>query len=85
MVGHAGSPICIAHADADPRSRSRSLTLSIFVNLQFSTSISSAIFLWSSKLMVDYDSMGPVYSYSEPDFGISAPVGGHVTSKFVKC
>jgi len=34
--------------------------------LHFSTSISSAIFAWSSKLTVGYDSMG--YSLSEPDF-----------------
>ena len=30
-----------------------------FLKLQFSRSISSAILAWSSKVMVDHDSMGP--------------------------
>jgi len=40
-----------------------------FQKLHFSMSISSAILAWSSKLMVDYDSMG--HSFPEPDLGIS--------------
>jgi len=59
-----------------PDPRSRSLTSSIFAN---------CILAWSSKLMVDYDSMGLVHSYSKPNVRISPPVGGYMTSKFVKC
>jgi len=46
-------------------------------------SISSAILAWSSKLMVDYDSV--VYSLSLPDFWIPFSVSYHVTSHFAEC
>jgi len=38
--------------------------------LHYSTSVSSAVLAWSSKLMVGCDSMGPDldYSFSEPNF-----------------
>ena len=68
MVGHGGSPICIAHADVwlwpDPRSRSRSRPSQGFWisencrKLHYSRSVSSAISACCSKLMVNCDSMG---------------------------
>ena len=42
----------------DPRSKSKSLTVN-FRKLHFSTSVFSAVLAWSSKLIVDFDSMGP--------------------------
>jgi len=42
------------------RSRSRSLSFWSYENCTFSMAISSAILAWSSKLMVDYDNMGPI-------------------------
>jgi len=42
-----------------------------FRKLHFSTSISSAILAWGSKLMVGDNTMGSFYSLSELDFGIS--------------
>jgi len=56
------------------------VTVTDFLNF-----FANCILAWSSKLMVDYDSMSLVYSYSKPNFWISPPVGGHMTSKFVKC
>jgi len=73
---HGRCMYCTCWCDLDLIQRSWSLTSSIFAN---------CILAWSSKLMVDYDSMSLVYSYSKPNFWISPPVGGHMTSKFVKC
>ena len=87
MVGHAGSPIMrmLIWPWPDPRSRLRSLAFSIFANCTFYVYLLRH-FAWSSKLMVDYDTMGPSLQLFEARFLISPlPVGGHVTSKFVKC
>jgi len=51
--------------------------------LHFSRSVSSAIFAWSSELMVivlDLD-----YSLSEPDFRISFYESSHESSNFADC
>jgi len=56
-----------------------------FRKSHFSRCISSTIFVWSSKLMVGYDSMGLVYSLSEPDFAFSFQESYHVSSNFVEC
>jgi len=51
--------------------------------LHFSRSVSSAVFAWSSELMVivlDLD-----YSLSEPDFRISFYEGSHESSNFADC
>jgi len=53
------------------RSKVNVMGLLTFRKLHFSRSISSTILTWSSKVMVGDDSMGPVYSVSEPDFQIS--------------
>ena len=68
MVRHAGSPICIAHADMTltwSKVNIKVTDLLKFQKLHFSTSISCTILAWSSKMMVDY------YSFLEPDFWIS--------------
>ena len=60
MVRHAGSPVCIAHADMTLTwSKVKVTDLLKFRKLHFSASISSSILACSSKLVVDYDSMGP--------------------------
>jgi len=69
----------------DPRSRSRSLTFwssenCIFLRLPPPQFWRGAHSWWVTTIARDL-----VYSYSEPDFRISPPVGGHVTSKVVKC
>ena len=67
------------------KSRSRSLSFSIWENSTF-IRLSPAPFwraaqdLWLITIVWDL-----VYSFSEPDFGISPLFGGHVTSKFAKC
>ena len=59
MVGHTGSPTRIVYADVTlTRSKVKVKELLKFRKLQFSRSISSAIFAWSSKMTVDGDSMG---------------------------
>jgi len=73
MVGCAGSPVCIEHVDV-------TLTRS-----KVKVSLLRQCAADSSKLTVDYDSMGPGYSMLEPGLSISLPVGGRVTSKFAKC
>jgi len=65
MVGLAGSPTCTVYVDVT-LTRSK-VKVKVMDHLNFrqlpmtalSTSISSATFAWSSKLMVDVDSMGP--------------------------
>jgi len=60
MVRYADSPICVVHADMTlTHSKVKVTELLNFRKLHFSTSTSSAILVLSSKLMVDYDSMGP--------------------------
>ena len=62
MVGFAGSPICIVHVDltlTGSKVKIKVIELLKFQRLYFSRSVSSAILAWSSKLMVDYDIMGP--------------------------
>ena len=62
MVGNAGSPICIVHADMTltwSKVKVKVTDLLKFHKFCFSTSISSAILACSSKLTVDYDSMAP--------------------------
>jgi len=61
MVGHAGSPLCIAHTDMTLTSSKVNVKIPDlhFPKLDYSTSTSSAIFAWRSQLMGDYDSMGP--------------------------
>jgi len=51
-----------------------------FYKMHFSMSISSAV--WLIRTVWD---LPVVYSHSEPDFWISPPVAGHVTSEFAKC
>jgi len=71
MVGHDGSPICIAHADMTLTWSKVKVKVTDFLNfhkLHFSTSISSAILVCSSKLMVDYYSMGPSLQLFRPRF-----------------
>jgi len=71
MVGHADSPIWIAHADTTLTwSKFKVTDLLNFGKLHFSTCISSSILAWSSKLMVDYDSwpMGPSLQLFEASF-----------------
>jgi len=85
-VGESGSPVCIVHIDV-------SLTWSKvkvkvtdlkFRKLHCSTSTSSAMHR-DHNWRVNTILWDLVYSFSEPDFLISSPVGGHVTSKFAKC
>ena len=88
VVWHAGSPICIGHTDMTLTWSKVKVKVTEFLKfwkLHSVTSTSSAILAWHSQLMGDYDSMGLVYSFSEPDFWISPPLGSHVTSKFAKC
>jgi len=60
VVEHAGSPTRIVHVDVTlTRSKFKVTGLLKFRKLHFSRSISSAILAWSSKMMVDHDSMGP--------------------------
>jgi len=54
------------------------------IKLHLPTSDSSAILAWSSKLMVDCDSMG-LTAFRSQISEFFSPVGGHVTSKFAKC
>jgi len=58
-----------------------------FWKFHFSRSVSSAVLAWSSKLMVDYDSIWDLVfcSLSEPDFWISFSVSYHMTSEFMEC
>jgi len=55
MVMYAGSPAHMTYT----LSKVKVTDLLKFRKLHFSTSISSSILAWSSKVMVDYDSMGP--------------------------
>jgi len=50
------------------RSKVKVMELLEFRKLHFSRSITSAIFTWSSKLMVDCDSMGPSKAFLSPIF-----------------
>jgi len=62
VVRHVGSPTCTMHADMSSTQsevKIKVTELLKFQQLHFSTSISFAVLAWSSKLMVDYDSMGP--------------------------
>jgi len=63
MVGLAGSPTRTVYVDVTlTRSKVKVMDHLNFRQLPItalSTSISSATFAWSSKLMVDVDSMGP--------------------------
>jgi len=60
MVGHAGSPTGIVHADVTlTRSKVKVTGLLKFRKLHFSRSVSSAISAWSSKVIVDHDGTGP--------------------------
>ena len=87
MVGHAASPICIAHTNVTFTSSKVKVIPDLlkFRKLHFPTSTSYAIFWWRSRLMGDYDSMRHSHNFSEPYFWISAPLGGHVASNFAKC
>jgi len=60
MVGRAGSPTRIMYDVTMTRSKVKVTELLKLQKLHFSRSVSSAIFAWISKLMVDGDSMGPV-------------------------
>ena len=71
MVGHAGSPRGIVRADMTLTQGQGYWAFELPENcrkLHFSRSISSAILAWSSKLIVDRDSIGPSL---QPDFPIS--------------
>jgi len=89
MVGHAGSPMCIVHAYLTayyPRSRSRSRGFWNSENCTF-LHLSPLPFwrgaqIWWLIITIVWDL---VYSFSEPDLLISPAVGGHVTSRFLKC
>jgi len=64
MVGQAGSPTRIVHAyvtliQSEVKVKVKVTGLLKFRKLHFSTSISSAILVCSSKLMADRDSTGP--------------------------
>ena len=60
MIRHVGSPTCIVHADVTlTQSKVKVMGLLNFWKLHFSRSISSAILVWSWKLMVVLHSMGP--------------------------
>jgi len=60
MVRLDGSPTVIVYADMTlTQSKVKITDFLIFHKLHFSTSISSTILVWSSKLMDDYNSMGP--------------------------
>jgi len=70
----------------DPRSRSRSRGFWTSENCTLlCLSRSSAILAWSSKMIVDYDSMGPNLHLFSAKFLNFSPVGGHMTSKLAKC
>jgi len=57
-----------------------------YVHLRNSTSISSTIFAWSSKLMVDTVIVWYLdYSLSEADFWISFQESYHTSSNFTEC
>jgi len=64
----------------DPRSRSRSLTLSISANCTFLRLSPPPFWRGAQKWWLITTVWDLVYSYSEQDFWISSPVGGHVTS-----
>jgi len=79
MVGHAGSPICIAHTWPDPTSRSLIFWSSenwIFLYLPLLLFWCGTHNWWVMMIVWDL-----VYSFLEPDFWISPPV----SSKFAKC
>jgi len=64
MVDHVDRrpTTCIVHVDViltRSKVKVKVTGLMKFQKLHFSTSISSAILAWTSKLMVDYDSTGP--------------------------
>jgi len=62
MVGHAGSPTHTVYVDVTlTRSKVKVKVMELlnFRKLHISRSVSSAIFAWSLKPMVDGDSMGP--------------------------
>jgi len=63
VVGYASSPICIVHADMILTRSKVKVEVTGFWTSENCTllclSRSSAILAWSSKLIVDYDSMGP--------------------------
>jgi len=60
MVRCTGSPTCTVHAHMTlTRSTVKVTELQKFRKLHFSRSVSSTSLAWSSKLMVDYDNMGP--------------------------
>jgi len=56
-----------------------------FGKLHFSRSISSAIFAWSSKLMVGSDSMGPGLQLAGARFPSRKAIMGVLTSNFAEC
>jgi len=86
MVRHAGGPICIAHTDVTLTwSKVKVTDLLHFRKLHFSTSTCSAIWGGAHNWWVITIVWDLVYSFSEPDFLISPPVGGHESSKFAKC
>jgi len=60
MVWRAGSPTRIMYDVTMTRSKVKVTELLKLQKLHFSRSVSSAIFAWISKLMVDGDSMGSV-------------------------
>jgi len=69
----------------DPRSRSRSLTFWNSANCNFSR-LSPLLFCRATQnWWLTTTVWHLVYSYSKPDFCISPPVGGHMTSEFAKC
>jgi len=73
MVGHGGSPTRrpIVYGDVIViRSKFKVTGLLNFRKLHFSRSISFAILAWSSKLMVDRDSMGPSLQLVGASFSI---------------
>jgi len=83
---------CVGRPRPDMRTRVTSTGLKVKVKvtellklrkLHFSSS--SAIFAWSSKLMVGYDSMDLVYSITKPDFPFSFQESYHVSSNFAEC
>ena len=87
MVGQASSSMCIAHTDMTltwSKVKLKVTDLLKFRKFHFSTSPPlfwrGAHNWWVITIVWDL-----VYSFSEPDFWISPPVGGHVTSNFAKC
>jgi len=58
-MGRTRPDMCTSMTSTQPKVKIKVTQLLKFRKFHFSRSFSSAVFVWSSKLMVDYDSMGP--------------------------